>query len=918
LKTAARRLTILLLTTLPYAFGQYYNISTVAGNGRIQLSGLGGPGVNAGLVSLRSVTADTAGNVYFSESYFNQVLRIGLDGTITVVAGNATAGFSGDNGQAASAQLNNPNGLAVDTAGNLYIADTGNARIRKVNPAGVISTFAGDGRTGFSGDGGPALSAELGGVSGLAFDTAGNLYFSQIGSHLVRVIRANNTVAAVAGKGTAGFSGDNGAATAADLSSPGGLAVDSQGNVFIADTQNSRIRKVTSGGIISTVAGTSSTQFNGDGIAATTATLALPNDVAVDSANNLYIADSGRGRLRRVNGAGIISTLAGAGTTFLDGPGASAELPGVTGIAIDNLGNVILSVNSARQIRRLKIADATIQTIAGVLPSTAGAANAVATSTSLLSPYAVAVDTSGSVYIADAPDHRVQKVSAAGTMTTVAGNGIFGITGNNGPPTQGRVGSPVSLFYRSNGDVLVGTGAGAAVRKIGADGILSTVAGGNGPGFSGDGGPATAALFLGVAGIATDSAGNIFISDTSNNRVRRVDAVSGNVATVAGNGVRGFGGDNAAAVSAQLNQPRQLAFDSLGNLYIADTGNHRVRKMDKGGVITTFAGTGISGGGGENGPASAAQLNFPPGVAVDANNNVFIVSGNTVRKVDAATGIISRVAGVGTGTAGFAGDGALASNAQLSGPLGIAIDQNGALYVADEGNKRVRKLTPAQIVPEGTVNGATSKVGGVSPGEIISIYGFDLGPASPAFLKLDANGKVATEIGGTQVLFDGKAAPVIYASQGQVNVIVPYGVSGSTLVQVVYQGKATNTMTLPVVPTSPGFFAITNQNGSVNAASNRADRGSVLVFYGTGEGQTSPAGIDGAVPTSDFPKPLANVSVKIGGQVADILYVGAAPGFVSGVLQMNVRIPASVTGSVPLEVTFGTAALPTGTQIHVK
>jgi uncharacterized protein (TIGR03437 family) len=208
----------------------------------------------------------------------------------------------------------------------------------------------------------------------------------------------------------------------------------------------------------------------------------------------------------------------------------------------------------------------------------------------------------------------------------------------------------------------------------------------------------------------------------------------------------------------------------------------------------------------------------------------------------------------------------------------------------------------------------------VAPGEVISIFGFDLGPASGVGLQVDGSGRVTTDLGGTRVLFDDVPAPLVYVSSGQVNVIVPYGVAGkdSTRMQVVYQGRPTNTITLPVVASSPGVFAITNEDGGVNSAANPAAQGSVLVVYGTGEGQTSPGGVDGSVATSVFPKPVLPVDVLMGGQTAEVLYAGAAPGFVAGVMQLNVRIPAGLRGTVPLQLKIGEAATPTGLNIFVR
>jgi uncharacterized protein (TIGR03437 family) len=305
---------------------------------------------------------------------------------------------------------------------------------------------------------------------------------------------------------------------------------------------------------------------------------------------------------------------------------------------------------------------------------------------------------------------------------------------------------------------------------------------------------------------------------------------------------------------------------------------------------------------------------------VDSSNNLYISTNNRIRKVNLTTGIISTIAG--GDTAGFTGDGGLATNATFSGGNGIAVDPSGNVYFADTGNWRVRKLTPAQIVKEAIVNAATFQAGGVAPGEIFTIFGgpgVSLGPATPVGLQLNPSGTVATTLAGTQVTFDSIPAPLTYLSSGQINAIVPYEIAGhaSTVVQVTVGGKPTNSVTLPVVSTSPGIFAITNLDGSVNSASNPVAAAGILVLYGTGEGQTNPAGIDGGVNSTVFPKPLAAVSVQIGGQTAQVLYAGAAPGFVAGVLQVDVQIPTGIHGSVPLQLTAGSVTTAAST-VSVK
>jgi len=904
-----------LIALIPLAQAQYYVISTVAGNGQAQFIDSGGPAVNARLIAPNYTAADGAGNVYVSDNHYHQVFWISAAGIITVAAGTGKQGFSGDGGRATAAQLDGPAGLAVDASGNLYIADSANNRVRKVAPDGVISTFAGNGQSGVGGDAGPAAAAQLGQVFGVAVDRSGDVFLSQPASHRIRRVRADGMISRFAGTGTAGFSGDGGAAVSAQLFNPQGLKVDASGNVYFADNQNHRVRKITAAGVISTVAGNGTQRFAGDSGAADQASLSGPADVAIDANGNLYIADLLNGRVRMVTPAGVISTVAGGGGGLQNGPALQAALPAPTGLAIDNEGRLIIGVNYARQVRRLS--QVTITTIAGVLPTGGAGDNQPATSVTLLSPYGVAVDAAGNLLFADQVDNRIRKVSPAGTITTYGGTGLYGWSGDGSPATTAQIGSPRALSLDSGGNLFLVSGAMSGIRRISAAGVVSTVAGAGAAGFTGDGAVATEARLNIPLGVAVDAAGNVFAADTNNHRIRRIDATTRVITTYAGTGEAGFSGDNGPAARAQLFQPRQVAFDAAGNLLVADTGNSRIRRISPAGVITTVAGTGVNGAGGDGGPAVSAQVN-PVGVAADKNGNFYVIGSARIRKVDGATGNISTIAG--NGTLGFSGDGGLATSAAFDGAINATVDSQGVVYFSDERNARVRKLTPAQIVAEGVTNAGTLKAGPVAPGEIVSIFGFDLGPAAGVGLQVDASGKVTTDLGGTRVLFDDIPAPLVYVSANQVNVIVPYAVAGaaSTKVQVSYQGRVTNTITLPVTAASPGVFAITNSDGGVNSAANPSAQEGVLVIYATGEGQTSPGGVDGSVATAVFPKPVLPVSVTAGGQAAEVLYAGAAPGFVAGVMQINLRVPAGLRGTVPLQIKIGDATTPAGLNVFIR
>ncbi|HET9253951.1 MAG TPA: protein kinase, partial [Pseudonocardiaceae bacterium] len=444
-----------------------------------------------------TLAADPAGGVYFATLVDPRIYKLEPSGTIRVIAGTGVKGDSGDDGPADKAQLTSPEGLAVDRMGDLYVADGGSNRVRKIDSAGTITTIAGNGTHESAVDGGPAARARIWNPRDVAIDRGGNIYVAEAGGRRVRKIDPRGMISTVAGTGVSGFSGDGGLATKAQLGYPVAVTTDEVGNLYIADSINSRIRRVDPAGVITTVVG-DGTQGGTDDYEgpATAAHLNLPTDLAIDRAGDLYITDSFNDRILKVTG-GQVSTVAGNGVPGFSGDGGSA------------------------------------------------------TSAHLAHPLGAVIDQDGSIVIADAGNHRVRRVNPAGTISTI-----------------------------------------------------STIAG-TGPDYPGDGGPATQADLRLPYLARLDPLGRLVIADTANNRIRRVDP-SGVISTIAGTGAPGYSGDKGNAIDAQLNHPRSLVFDPAGNLYIADTGNHRVRKVTPDGKITTIAGTGVSSYSGDNGPAAEA------------------------------------------------------------------------------------------------------------------------------------------------------------------------------------------------------------------------------------------------------------------------------------------------------------------------
>jgi len=837
-------------------------ITTVAGGGSAS-PGDNGPATGAQLNTLGGIALDSSHNLYIADAGSNVVREVLLDGTITTVAGSYVRGYNGDNISATIAQLNIPEGIAVDNTGILYIADSGNGRVRKV-AGGMINT----------------AGAVLTHPQGVAVDSSGNVYVSDSGSGRVLDIRKGVNVW-FAGDGASGFFGDGMPAVNTGLFSPRGIALGPSGNLYIADTNNYRVRMV-SKGIMSTVAGGGDTV--GDNGPAVSAWLDYPAGVSVDASGNLYVMDSDNHRLRRVSN-GIIATVAGTGASGCagdGGPATAAQLGSLPqfalfgdpqGVAADSSGNIYFTDSTCGRVR--KVSAGTINTVAGDGKTGASGDNGPASGALLSAPQGIAADLSGNLYIADSGNNSVRKVSN-GVISTVAG-------------IAGQLQSPSAVAVDSAGNLYIADEGNHRVVEV-AGGVQTTVAGG---GSGCDDCPATSAFLNGPEAIAVDLAGNLYILETQGHVVRKVSG--GVITTIAGNGTPGFSGDGGAAANAQLWYPQGLALDAAGEVYIADTLNQRVRVLTPAGASCAYTVDAPASPAAASGGSLTATIQAGPACvwAVQSLPDWITISASAINS------------GPGSATLQVAPNPGAARTATISiAGAAVSIAQQGTLAINSGGI--VSAASYAAGVP-------------VALGSIVAVFGSYLTNAP----SMDQGFPLPTNLGGISMWFgDGVPAPLFFTSSGQVNVQVPWELAGllQTSANVTLNGQTSVPQSVNLTTYAPGIFTMNAQGSGQGAildssyrlidSTNGASRGhTVALIFCTGLGPVyNQPGTGEPAP----PKPLAETTttpiVTIGGVPALVSFSGMAPGYV-GLYQVNALVPegSAVGNVVPVTLSIGGA-----------
>ncbi|MCX6874734.1 MAG: choice-of-anchor D domain-containing protein, partial [Verrucomicrobia bacterium] len=636
------------------------------------------------------VAVDGSGNLYVADNGNNTIRKVTSAGVVTTFAGSP--GQWGDvDGTGSAARFSYPNGIAVDGNGNLYVANTWSHTIRKVTPAGMVTTLAG--RPGYYGsvdDTGNA--ARFNQPEGIAVDGSGNLYVADTSNHTIRKVTPSGEVTTLAGSpGQWGYV--DGTGSDARFFCPTGIAVDGGGSLYVADKFNNTIRKVTPSGEVTTLAGSPHHEGSADGTGSA-ARFSDPYGIAVDSSGNLYVADYANDTIRKVTAAGVVTTLAGSPLQegSADGTGGAARFFSPLGIAVDGSGNLYVADEWNHTLRKITPAGL-VTTLAGS-SGYSGSADGTGSAARYSNPAGISAEGSGNLYVADGSNNTIRKITASGVVTTLAGSpGQWGHVDGTG--SAARFLSPEGIAVDGSGNLYVADWGTCTIRKVTPAGMVTTLAGSHEQVGSADGAGGVATFYY-PKGIAVDTSGNLYVADYYNCTIRKVTP-SGVVTTLAGSPGRGACADGTGS-AARFYYPSGIAVDDSGNLYVVELGC-TIRKVTPSGVVTTLAGS-FNQSGSADGTGNAARFMKPEGIAGDGRGNLYVAdTGNhTIRKVT-PSGLVTTIGGrAGQGS----GNDGIGTAARFSHPEGITVTTSGLIYVADTENNRIvvgTPLAPGAVTP---------------------------------------------------------------------------------------------------------------------------------------------------------------------------------------------------------------------------